>query len=280
MDPLVDLLHPDLSITTGITPVHVANFKNLDQLIGEKCKILHDTLSRNATALIGENCLNYPQFRRIAHRCTPIGQGQNIQRFPSFTRFYPMENNQIRLRGPHFHGTVFTLPEMSLGQRENFARAATVAKILGLDDEIIQERILQWQPSRGRGETLYFRGHRVYSDAYNANPMAMLDALHHFDSGPSSGNTYVLGGMVELGAFSERYHRQLAQYFHGKCGDLIIAIGAEMGIFYEILRQNKGVEVAHFGTIEAARDYFQGKCRGRIFIKGSHDYHLERILAE
>ncbi|MDR2200933.1 MAG: hypothetical protein LBN94_02380 [Puniceicoccales bacterium] len=284
MDSLVDLLHPDISMTTGITPVHVANFKNLDQLVEEKCKILRDTLSRNAVASIGETCLRYPQFRCLAHRCTLVGQSQDVQGFQNFTQFQTIGKNQIRLQGSYFRGIIFTLPEMSLGQKENFAHTTTVAKILGLNEDVIQQRILQWQPSKARGEIRYFRGHRVYFDAYNANPMAMEDALRHFDAQHSSdhtgGDTYVLGGMVELGEFSEQYHRRLAQYFHGKCGDLIIAIGVEMEIFYEILRKQNGIEVVYFEEVGAAKDYFQKKCRGRIFVKGSHGYHLEQILAE
>ncbi|MDR2807036.1 MAG: UDP-N-acetylmuramoyl-tripeptide--D-alanyl-D-alanine ligase [Puniceicoccales bacterium] len=281
MDTLTDLLRPDITLITGISPVHVVNFENFEQLVKEKFKILEDTLSRQGLGIIGENCLEHRFFREVAHRCVLIGRSRQVEVFPNFTRFQISGACEVYLYGKYFKGSVFRVPRMSLGQKEDFAMAATIVKILGLADEVIEERIRDWRPGKMRGERVYFRGHSVYLDSYNANPLAMEDALRHFDEQYSGDNTYVLGGMRELGEFSEGYHRDLVEHFKEKEAGLVIGIGEEMEVFCKILREkHRDIEVIHFPGVSEAKGYFQQRCRGSIFIKGSHDYQLWKIIEE
>jgi UDP-N-acetylmuramoyl-tripeptide--D-alanyl-D-alanine ligase len=286
MDRIIDLVEPEISITIGVTFTHVSKFTNFEQLVNEKCKILENTLSRQNIGIIPESCLIYTLFRQLAHRCIVVGQGENISHFPRFTHFRCAEKNTVVLQGQYFDHTPFALPEMSAGQKENFAKAATVAKILGLTDGAIQERILQWYPGKMRGETVMFRGHRIYLDCYNANPIAMMDALQFFDQKYSffdqkyfDNNTYVLGGMRELGEFSENYHEKLAEYFRDKKNAVIFAIGKEMEIFCHQLKAIAGTSTLfHWEKIEQAKAIFLRKIQGNVFIKGSQFYHLWELL--
>ncbi|MDR1434852.1 MAG: hypothetical protein LBI77_00395 [Puniceicoccales bacterium] len=281
MDRIDHLIEPNISLTTGITFTHVSNFQNFEQLVNEKCKILQNTLARNGMGIIPESCLKYMPFQELAPRCTVIGRGKNLKRFKSFTRFHLEGEHRIVLEGRYFKKASFGLPEMSLGQVENFANGATVAKILGFSDGIIRERILQWKPGKMRGEIFDFNGHAVYLDSYNANPVAMKNALIHFDKKYTGNNTYVLGGMRELGEFSENCHRRLAEYFLEKERGLIIAVGAEMKVFCKILRaKNRKLNVSLFEDVQTAREFFHKRYRGKIFIKGSQFYRLWEILEE
>jgi UDP-N-acetylmuramoyl-tripeptide--D-alanyl-D-alanine ligase len=279
IDRLIDLIEPKISITIGVTFTHVCHFTDFGQLVKEKCKILKNTLSRQNIGIIPESCLAYAPFRRLADRCITVGQGENIRQFPNFTHFQLIKKNKITLKGKYFDNCTFSLPPMSIGQKENFAKAATAAKILGLNDAAIKERILEWKPGKMRGETIYFRGHGVYLDCYNANPMAMLDALDHFDQKYAGPKTYVLGGMGELGKFSEDNHRKLAEYFRGKKNIIIFAIGVEMKVFCKQLAAISGTtENFYFKETEPAKAIFQEKIRGNIFIKGSQCYRLWELL--
>ncbi|MDR1303317.1 MAG: UDP-N-acetylmuramoyl-tripeptide--D-alanyl-D-alanine ligase [Puniceicoccales bacterium] len=280
MDRLIDLLQPDISVTTEIAPVHLSNFKNFDQLIYEKVKILQDTLARNGHGVIPEHCLTHAAFRPFADRCTIVGRGNRLVQCPHFTQFRLTKNSTIILRGEYFQSTAFLLPEMSSGQAENFAKAATVAKLAGIDDDAIQRKILQWRPGKMRGETIFFRGHAVYLDAYNANPAAMDDALRHFDKKYSGEKTYILGGMQELGPLSKICHEKLAEYFFDKKNATIFAIGKEMEIFFERLRRaNPAVKIFYFEDTETAKKPLLKAIRGTIFAKGSRAYHLEEIFS-
>ncbi|MDR0590328.1 MAG: UDP-N-acetylmuramoyl-tripeptide--D-alanyl-D-alanine ligase [Puniceicoccales bacterium] len=281
MDRLIDLVRPNISVTTGIASVHLSNFENFNQLICEKVKILQDALARNGHGIVPEHCLTHAAFRQFADRCTIVGRSNRLAQYPHFTQFRLAKNNTIILRGKYFQNTAFLLPEMSLGQAENFAKAATVAKLAGIDDTVIQKKILQWKPGKMRGETIFFRGHAVYLDAYNANPVAMDDALRHFDKKYSGEKTYILGGMRELGPFSENSHEILAKYFFRKKNATIFAIGKEMNTFFERLRRaNPAVKIFYFEDTETAKKPLLKAIRGTIFAKGSHAYHLEKIFSD
>ncbi|MDR0740194.1 MAG: hypothetical protein LBF34_00590 [Puniceicoccales bacterium] len=279
MDRIIDLVEPEISVTIGVTFTHVSNFANFEQLVNEKCKILENTLSRQNIGVIPESCLLYTPFQRLAHRCIVVGKKENVLHFPRFTYFQCMGKNTITLQGQYFDHITFRLPEMSAGQKENFAKAATVAKVLRLTDDAIRERILQWKPGKMRGETVTFQGHSVYLDCYNANPVAMMDALQFFDQKYPGNNTYVLGGMRELGEFSENYHEKLAEYFRDKKNVAIFAIGKEMETFCHRLRAITEIStIFHWKKIEQAKAIFLRKIQGNIFIKGSQFYHLWELL--
>ncbi|MDR2812529.1 MAG: UDP-N-acetylmuramoyl-tripeptide--D-alanyl-D-alanine ligase [Puniceicoccales bacterium] len=279
MDRIIDLVEPEISITIGIIFTHVCHFTDFGQLVKEKCKILENTLSRQNMGIISESCLAHAPFQRLVDRCIVVGRREDIRQFPHFTHFRLVENNKIILRGKYFDNCTFLLPAMSTGQKENFAKAATAAKILEFSDATIGERILEWKPGKMRGETIYFHGHKVYLDCYNANPVAMWDALGYFDQKYTGVKTYVLGGMGELGEFSENNHKKLAEYFLNKKNIIIFAIGVEMKVFCEQLTTIPGaMEIFYFEETGPVKAIFRERIRGNIFIKGSQHYRLWELL--
>ncbi|MDR0418312.1 MAG: hypothetical protein LBH08_02675 [Puniceicoccales bacterium] len=279
MDCIIDLIEPDISITVGVTFTHVANFAKFEQLIKEKCKILENTLSRNKIGIVAENCLQYEPFRKLSDRFIVTGHHRNTERYPNFTRFQWLDEHKIILNGKYFNDAIFSLPEMSGGQIENFVKAATTAKILGLSDQVIGERMLQWKPGKLRGEIIKFRNREIYLDCYNANPISMLDALQFFDQKYPGNNTYILGGMGELGEFSDASHKIVAAYFYGKKEIIIFAIGKEMWPLYDRLR-SKGSNVLYCDSTKQAKEYFPRVTTGNIFIKGSWRHRLWELIEE
>ena len=268
MDPIIDLLSPDISILTGISPVHLANFLSFDQLIAEKLKIIHDGLRRGCPCIISENYRHYFSMSSL------ITVGKAL--ISRGTRFEIIRDKKVRLSGEFFQDEIFSLPDMSDGQVENFAKSATVARLLGIDSNTIQERILTWRPSVLRGEWKTFAGHRVYLDAYNANPDAMLDALHYFDRTVTQPRLYVLGDMRELGTFSEREHRRVAEYFSNHLIDAIFTIGDAFAFFEKLFPKAK-----HFRSLPDLKEGFFSFLKsfnGSIFIKGSHAHRLWELI--
>lgn len=289
MAPIIDLLCPDTVVFTGITPVHVANFKNYQQLIDEKFKIIAYAIENKCPCLFPESCLKHALFRDIAPRCIIIGQSPKVKNNLKYTHYSIFERThsfvKILLNGTFFKNVTFTLPIMSDGQIENFVKAAIIAKIEGVPDESLQERILNWKPSSMRGETIIYQGHEVYLDCYNANPVAMFDALNFFDTKYSGKKVYVLGGMKELGTFSETYHKTLANYFVKKEQIYLFAVGKELIFFYNFLKNKVSQQdffIYHSYTVEGIKNVFDEAIQGfgAIFIKGSHGYRLWELVAD
>ena len=70
-------------------------------------------------------------------------------------------------------------------------------------------------------------GVSVLNDAYNANPNSMRAALETVAALPAAGRRVaVLGDMLELGASSERYHKELGEYAAGLHLDFLVCVGA------------------------------------------------------
>jgi UDP-N-acetylmuramoyl-tripeptide--D-alanyl-D-alanine ligase len=68
-------------------------------------------------------------------------------------------------------------------------------------------------------------GARVLNDAYNANPVSMRAALEALAQLPAAHRVAVLGEMAELGAESDRDHREVAAYA-AHLGMRVIAVAA------------------------------------------------------
>ncbi|MDE6576090.1 MAG: UDP-N-acetylmuramoyl-tripeptide--D-alanyl-D-alanine ligase [Opitutales bacterium] len=284
MAPIIALLDPDCSVFTGIAPVHLSQFQDFPQLVAEKAQILSYMLQRQRPCAIAASC--WPLLEKNLPApdtsLTLVGEVEKFPRHCNYTHLIIKKNSpkvEIILSGTYFEAKKFYLPAMTYGQIENFALAATVAKLYGISDETLQERVQQWRPTALRGETLTFRGHPVYLDAYNANPVAMRDALDFFDQQYHGRKIYVLGGMRELGVLEEREHQVLADYFKNHTSNTIIAVGPEMKAFCRALPSD--VEVTYFESIEQARPYFLkilDSSDNPAFIKGSHIYALWKLV--
>jgi UDP-N-acetylmuramyl pentapeptide synthase len=111
----------------------------------------------------------------------------------------------------------------------------------------------------------------------------MRDAVEFFHrETPCGHRIWILGGMRELGPYSEEAHRQLGQELPVRSGDLVIGIGSEMKICLEVLRERpeaRDVEVMHAETTPEAKQWILMP-EGSFFAKGSRFYALEELFEE
>lgn len=97
----------------------------------------------------------------------------------------------------------------------NSLACLAVAKVMGIELELLREGFKKTAAQQGRGRRLdlvpFGRRIRVYDDSYNANPISMRAALEmnagiRVDDGRK---LLVLGDMLELGDEAQSFHRQL-----------------------------------------------------------------------
>ena len=96
-------------------------------------------------------------------------------------------------------------------QVENTLAALVAYHALGLPLEGAQEGARTIRLSRWRGEEIALpAGGLLINDSYNANPTSLAAALEHqAQLAAGRRRVAVLGTMAELGAESERYHREI-----------------------------------------------------------------------
>jgi UDP-N-acetylmuramoyl-tripeptide--D-alanyl-D-alanine ligase len=120
-------------------------------------------------------------------------------------------------------------------------------------------------------------GVTVVNDCYNANPMSMRAALDHLAASPAERRIAVLGTMAELGADSDRFHREIGERLSALGIDVLVTVGDEA---LPYASEYDG-EVHSVATPEDAADVL-GRAAGagdRVLIKGSRSVGLERVLS-
>lgn len=299
MEPIAEILHPNLSITTGISSVHLANFSNFSELVAEKAKMAESALNSNGKIILPENVLQWKEFQKMQSVAWKISETKKTDdRSVIFQKKETANGIRVSIQHSIFSGEEFFLPMMSQGQVENFVLAATAARLYGIPETDIQERILQWKPEKMRGEEKYWNEIPLYLDCYNANPVAMRDAIAFFHQKypQRPKKIYVLGGMRELGPISETEHQALGEWFlreisrHDITTANLFLIGEEMVPFYEEINKNRFILAK---TVNIQADFFQNttdicsailctinpKNRDQyaIFCKGSRSFALENI---
>ena len=88
--------------------------------------------------------------------------------------------------------------------------------------------------------------------------------------------------MEELGDASEKYHKKIAKYIALNPEDYFICIGhfgeaIKTGLLDRGLSKN---QIQCFKSAEDASDLLKHLPQKCIYLKGSHCYHLENLVAE
>jgi UDP-N-acetylmuramoyl-tripeptide--D-alanyl-D-alanine ligase len=172
--------------------------------------------------------------------------------------------------------------ELALSARHqalNTLAALVVYRELGLPLEGAQEGARTIRLSRWRGEeTALSGGGLLINDSYNANPTSLEAALEH-QAQVAAGRrrVAVLGTMAELGAESDRYHREIGR----RAGELgvaaVIAVGEPARAYLEeagevtVREWAPDAEKAASVVTEIVRS---GDC---VLVKGSRVVGLELV---
>jgi len=284
MDPLAQMIAPDVAIITAVAPAHLAALGDVAGVAREKAILAARVRSGGdkCTSLGGDECASLG-----GDRCDNAG---GVAIFPELLRrdFEAFRALQTQWIGEGTFGglsTEFTLPSLSAGMAQNAHLAIRAALYLGVAPAQIQSRLNDWSPAPLRGQT--FRepsGHFIYLDCYNANPASMADALDAFyaQAPESLPRVFVLGGMEELGEQSAMFHRALGRELskHLRPQDCAYAIGDEA----EALRtgvleggQAAPEQITVVETLDSLREKL-ADFRGALFLKGSRRYHLETLI--
>jgi UDP-N-acetylmuramoyl-tripeptide--D-alanyl-D-alanine ligase len=175
----------------------------------------------------------------------------------------------------------FRLPEGAPHRLHNaMAALATVHAAIGINADMVADRMETIGTLEGRGTVQIFGGVTVIDDSFNGNPASMRAALESLSVRPVVGRRIaVLGDMLELGPDAPRYHAELAAFCQKI--DRVVAIGSLMGNLWEALPAEKRMlriedpedfEVEHFATMLQPQD--------AVVVKGSKKMLYMHHVAE
>ena len=268
MEPLAEILAPDVALLTELGAAHLENFSSVREIVDEKAHLLR-AVPESGTVLL-DRAGEWFDFLR------PLCQGQ----VRTFALNHPADysgsvsEDGMRLR---VNEVEYALPLPGEHVMRNAMRAIALGLELGLEPDAIAQGLLQTRLPPMRWERSKINGITFINDAYNANPLSMRANLTVFAQLPEEGKKWVVvGGMRELGPASDAEHAALGHFIDSLKFDGVLCVGAlAEGVVCE-----KTERFFHLSTpAEAARVLHTHLQPGdQVLLKASRGEHLEELF--
>ncbi|RLC34472.1 hypothetical protein DRH14_02910 [Candidatus Shapirobacteria bacterium] len=194
MDYLLTIVKPQIAVFLNVSPVHLFNFDNIDQIAQQKAKIF-----------------NYAKYAIINPQDKLVKKSSQKLTIPVI----PIQPTPIKLK-LQLTPSIYQI---------SFGASIAIAKLLGINKTIAIKNIqknFQLPPSRAS----VFKGIKnstIIDSSYNSSPLACQELLK-FLSKFKPPRLAVLGDMRELGQQTASAHRQLYKLALQQA-DQIISVG-------------------------------------------------------
>ncbi|MFI5334064.1 MAG: UDP-N-acetylmuramoyl-tripeptide--D-alanyl-D-alanine ligase [Chlamydiales bacterium] len=274
---LVQMAPPLLSLITRVGAAHIGGFlEGIEGIAKAKAEIF----SHPKTEFGLYNAANH-QFKILKQtgKCKKHSFAyEEICKEPadfvlkkSGEQFYIVEKN--------VKTSLFSLPFHATHLCEDFIAAASGARLLGIGWEEIFALAQTLAPYKSRFERIERGGAIFINDAYNANPVSMRAAFANLPPRNKGGRRIaVLAAMADLGAESERYHREIGEEA-SKLFDHLLCLSEECLPMIDIFT-NAGLPAEHFSSVDEmrARLFALVGAEDVVLIKGKNSHNLWKIL--
>ncbi len=267
---LCEIVNPTHGIITNISSAHLEGFESIENIAETKSALFYYLKN-------GISFINYAdnRIKSIDHNGSSITYGLNAEcDYPADIHhdkdgsiLLTIDTKEIRTKSKN------------LSFAKNIIAATAVCISLGIQWDVLQERILTFTPPEGRCKILTFKSITVIDDTYNANLescIAAIDYLIAF-SGPGR-NILVLGDMLELGNASKQQHEKLGLKCSKSKVDAVFTIGDEA---FSTQASITGIPInLHFNSanelIKSLKFHVQKN--DKILFKGSRGMKMEKII--
>lgn len=213
---LMGLAEPDVAVITTVAPVHLEVVGDMEAVVRAKAEALYNLPAGG----IGVVPFDHPLLDRHAEVC-----GRKVVRFGVeeeeadvvvhvLDKDVRRDRARIEVSWPGGSSRI-EVPFLSGRRIHNTAAAAAACFAAGLPMEECLKGLEHVRFTPLRGDGMRVGGVLILDDSYNASPVSVRAALQDVaeraaDRGGRS--VAVLGDMLELGAESERYHREVGEH--------------------------------------------------------------------
>ena len=281
---LVETAEPTCGLITNVGKAHLQGFGSFEGVIKTKCE-LYDFLRSRNDSLIFINADN-------EHLIDQIGDEEEIWLSPYSTdpeKQYSCISGEVIECNPflkfRWREPLMVLEEEGRSTKwhkvqtqligsyniDNLLAAIAVGINFGVDRKKICEALENYVPSNNRSQMTVTAKNHLVVDAYNANPSSMQAALENFSLMQADHKMAILGQMGELGADSDKEHRQLISYLETAGYDEVWLVGDNF--------QDIPCPFRKFHDVEEVKTAIQEHCPEGyyILIKGSNSNKLFQL---
>ncbi|MEN3046192.1 MAG: UDP-N-acetylmuramoyl-tripeptide--D-alanyl-D-alanine ligase [Candidatus Hydrothermales bacterium] len=262
MEVLSGIIKPDIAIITKVGPGHLEGLKSIAKVAEEKFKIAKDIPSTGYLVINK----NIPFLEKLKTKA-------RIVYFELDSKNAIWDNEKFIYSGEF----EISLSVPSFGMMENAIAAFKTATILKL--ETYKDIFSDFKFPDLRMEIIKYKNALIILDSYNANPLSMEDTIKTGTFFKKKEKYLFMGDMLELGEYSEAYHREIARLLKSKNYNAVFTIGENSRFTFEEA-QKVGLYSIHFDNREKMREKLVEVTQrdSLVIIKGSRKMEMEKIL--
>ncbi|WP_019222416.1 UDP-N-acetylmuramoylalanyl-D-glutamyl-2,6-diaminopimelate--D-alanyl-D-alanine ligase [Bartonella rattaustraliani] len=219
--PLVHFVRPHVALITHISAGHMGFFKSLEEIADAKAEIF-EGLDEEGTAILNADNAFFSYLVQKAKQCgvkkiLSFGEAENADYQARDIRLFTDYSSMIvRILGQDKMVKIGA-PGRHIVQNSLAVIAACDAMHVDLEPVLLSLSHFFLQKGRGVRYRLSLPSggeFHLIDESYNANPASMCAALDLLAIGPvgvDGRRIAILGDMLELGAYSEKLHRDLVK---------------------------------------------------------------------
>lgn len=278
---LMPMVRPHVVAVLNVAPVHMENFKSLDAVADAKAEIFTYLEKQSVAVLNADDPLVREMNPGPGVRKSFFGKQPGVE-----VRLG--ETSRVTLDGQRF-GLFCGERELSVElkapgehNRMNATAAAALGLAAGASSEAVVEGLAAYRTGMMRSELIRLSdGSLLLDDCYNASPRAFEEALKTLKVLPRAGRRIVaMGDMLELGADSAQFHREVGEQAAELGVDVFFGFGSLATHAVRAFEERAPTRI--FGHFADLSDLFSEflkihKPDDIILIKGSRGMRMERL---
>lgn len=279
---LVQIAPPEVAVITLVTLVHACNFHSLSDIAQAKGEIFSHPSTR--LGIIPRELTDFEEIKKIgACKKITFSSSSSHADYSLNSSLVPSLENDFSFQSK-FDSAPISLGKLSIpGQhnRHNLLAAIAVARYFDIDWDTIKNEVSSLTLPEKRLSFVRHRNILFLNDSYNAAEMSVKAALQTLPQPEGDGRKIaVLGGMAELGKFSEGCHQRVGEFALDHV-ERVYCLGEECLPIYEIWKKmNRPIQLFHHRRDLIACLKNDLKPKDVVLLKGSRNKELWKIIEE
>ncbi len=275
IDFLCRISQPGYGMITNIGKAHLEGFGSLEGIKKAKSELYNYLNEKRGTIFINGSNEILEELSRTNNNLRKIYYINGSS--PLCDGFIINSSEKLKLGIKFLRENIIMEADLNLTgayNMENVLAAACVGAFFNITPEEIIKSLESYKSTFNRSQFIATKRNLVISDAYNANPTSMREALENFKSMKSDNKILILGDMLELGSYSADEHKRILDEIEKEEFNEVYLIGKEFKQFSKLY---------NFNFYDSAKELFEHFLAKPVtgclvLLKASRGIALENLL--
>ena len=251
---LSKIAKPDYAVITNIGSAHVGNLGSRDNIFKAKLEILD---GMNDGVLLLNKKDKYLRKVKYKNKVLVSKRSLKIKKIKYYSDRIEFYINKIKFKfnSPFKH----ILPDVFL--------AIKIGMLFDVDLNLISSALSEYKFENGRLNIIKNK-YTIIDDSYNSSYEAIIGGLSRLKQ-EKDFKFIILGDILELGIYSEKYHKKINKYLRKIKNKQVLLIG----------EYTKYINGIHFDSVDEINEYLKNHLMDNsiIYIKGSRKMNLDKV---